>query len=240
MSTFVLVHGAWHGAWCWERVAPLLREAGQRVITPDLPGHGADRTPPWRVTLGSYARRVRNAAREGGERAIAVGHSMDGVVITQAAAREPGLFAGLVYVCAFVPEPGESLMTLARQDRDSRLRDAMVNGITHSTVMPGRAADIFYGACSAEAASAAVARLGPQPSLPAFQRVAKPRGPQPARAYIECTEDRAIGIALQRQMRERTGIARVATLATDHSPFYSAAEMLAGELNELAAFFAAA
>jgi len=237
MSTFVLVHGAWHGAWCWERVAALLRETGHRVFAPDLPGHGADATPAWRVTLGRYARRVREAARESGGRAIAVGHSMGGVVITQAAAQEPSLFAGLVYLCAFVPEPGESLMTLARQDRDAKLRDAMVNGITHSTVMPGRAADIFYGACSADAASAAVARLGPQPSLPAFQRVAKPRGPQPPRAYIECTDDRAIGVALQRQMRERAGITRVATLATDHSPFFSTPEALAKELGELAAFF---
>ena len=45
MTTFVLIHGAWHGGWCWEKVAPLLEARGHRVLAPDLPGHGANRTP---------------------------------------------------------------------------------------------------------------------------------------------------------------------------------------------------
>jgi pimeloyl-ACP methyl ester carboxylesterase len=45
MSTYILVHGAWHGAWYWEKVAPLLRQAGHQVIPFDLPGHGQDKTP---------------------------------------------------------------------------------------------------------------------------------------------------------------------------------------------------
>ena len=50
MATFLLIHGAWHGAWCWDRVVPLLRAAGHDVVAPDLPAHGADATPWWRVS----------------------------------------------------------------------------------------------------------------------------------------------------------------------------------------------
>jgi len=235
MSTFVLIHGAWHGAWCWERVVPLLRAAGHTVVAPDLPGHGADATPWWRVTLGAYARRCREAAREAGGRAIAVGHSMGGIVISDAAAREPGLFAGLIYLCAFVPEPGESLMALGRRDRDGRAPSAMRRGLTRSTIDPERGPAVFYNTCPSDVAAAATRRLCAQPNLPLFQGASAPREPLPPRAYIECSEDRAISLAHQRWMRERAGIAHVATLATDHSAFLCAPEALAATLGELAA-----
>lgn len=234
MANFVLIHGAWHGGWCWERVAPLLRERGHTVVAPDLPSHGADRTPRWRVTLGGYARRACDAARELGGHAIAVGHSMGGIVIAQAAAREPELFAGLIYLCAFAPLPGDSLMSLASRDREARTRDAMERGLIASSIRPGHAAETFYNTCSAADASSAEARLVPQPSVAMFQRASKPRAPLPKRAYIECTQDRAISLALQREMRERAGITRVETLETDHSPFYSAPAQLAGVLESLA------
>jgi pimeloyl-ACP methyl ester carboxylesterase len=234
MSRFVLIHGAWHGAWCWERVVPLLRERGHAVAAPDLPGHGADRTPWWRVTLGAYVRRTCAAAREAGGPAIAVGHSMGGVVISEAAAREPGLFAGLVYLCAFVPQPGESLMSLGMRDRDGRVPSAMRRHLTRTWIDPTRGADVFYNICPPDVAHAALPRLCPQPNLPLFQRTSKPRGPLPARGYVECSEDHAISLGHQRWMRERAGIAHVRTLATDHSPFYSAPAQLADVLCELA------
>jgi len=235
MSRFVLIHGAWHGAWCWERVLPLLRERGHSVIAPDLPAHGADATRSWRVTLGSYARRVCEAARASGGPAIAVGHSMGGVVISEAAAREPSLFAGLVYLCAFVPEPRESLMGLASRDRESGVLTAIKRRFVSTTILPERAPAVFYNTCPPDVPALAISRLCAQPNLPTFQRVSAPRGPLPPRAYIECSEDRAISLAHQRWMRERAGIPHVATLATDHSPFFSAPEALAHQLSELAA-----
>jgi pimeloyl-ACP methyl ester carboxylesterase len=234
MSTFVLIHGAWHGAWCWERLAPLLRAAGHTVIAPDLPSHGGDSTPWWRVTLGTYARRAREAARASGGPAIAVGHSMGGMVISEAAAREPALFSGLVYLCAFLPQPGESLMSLAARDREANTRSVMRRSFGRTTIEPSLAGEVFYNRCSASDVAAATPRLVPQPLLPMFQRAARPRSPAPPRAYIECSDDHAIGIGLQRFMRERAGIAHVATLATDHSPFFSAPEALAATLGELA------
>jgi len=111
----------------------------------------------------------------------------------------------------------------------------MRRGLTRSTIDPERGPAVFYNTCPSEVAAAATGRLCTQPNLPLFQGASAPRAPLPPRAYIECSEDRAIWIAHQRWMRERAGIAHVATLATDHSPFLCAPEALAAKLGELAA-----
>ena len=89
MATYVLVHGAWHGAWCWFKVIPLLEKRGHKVVALDLPSHGRDKTPTSSVTLQSYADRVCQTLDECSEPVVLVGHSMGGVVITQAAEQRP-------------------------------------------------------------------------------------------------------------------------------------------------------
>ena len=95
MARIVLVHGAFGRAACWDRVVPGLRTAGHSVEAIDLPGQGDDPTPVEQVTLDRYAQRVCEALAEGPP-AVLVGHSMGGMVITQAAARCPSLVARLV------------------------------------------------------------------------------------------------------------------------------------------------
>ena len=85
MSTYVLVHVSWGGAWCWDRVAPLLEQAGHHVVAFDLPAHGEDTTPVEQVTLASYTDRVVAVLDAQSEPVILVGHSHGGVVITQVA-----------------------------------------------------------------------------------------------------------------------------------------------------------
>lgn len=232
MATFLLIHGAWHGGWCWDRIVPLLRAAGHEVLAPDLPAHGEDRTAWWRASLGAYADRVCATARPAG-RVIAVGHSLGGLVITEAAAREPALFAGLVYVCAFLPLRGESLMSLGRTDT-SLVPDAARWGLGTIKISPERAAAAFYGGCASDDARAATERLCPTPILPMFQgvRAAPPR--EIPLGYVECTRDRAITIELQRRMHRRFRVARVVTMEADHSPFLGAPEELATALGTLA------
>lgn len=221
MLTFLLVHGSSHGAWCWEKIVPRLEALGHRALALDLPGHGADETPWWRVTLGAYSRTVRDAARGQGS-VIAVGHSMGGGVITQAANDEPDLFAGLIYVTGFVPIPGETMLGLARRDAVWRgLSVPRYHGGT-ITIRPERVAEIFYSACDPVDAEAAAARLTPQPMFPLVQRIAKPQGPTPPMAYVECLEDRTLSLGLQRYMHTRFTMSAVSALDCNHSPFYSA------------------
>lgn len=238
MATILLIHGAWHGAWCWDRLAPLLRAAGHDVIAPDLPAHGDDPTPWWRASLGAYARRACDAARPAG-RVIAVGHSLGGLVITEAAVREPERFAGLVYLCAFAPLRGESLMSLSRSDRETRVPAAARWGLGTISIVPARATDAFYHGCTPADAAAATARLCPTPILPLFQGASANLPPGLPLAYVECSDDRAIPIALQRRMHRRFAMQRVVTLETDHSPFLNAPDALAAELDALAGWSAA-
>jgi pimeloyl-ACP methyl ester carboxylesterase len=233
MATFLLVHGAWHGAWCWDRLAPRLRAAGHSVLAPDLPAHGHDGTPWWRASLAGYAQRVCDAARPAG-RVIAVGHSLGGLVITEASVREPALFAGLVYLCAFAPLRGESLMSLGRSDAGTLVPVAARWGFGTITIRPERATAAFYDGCAPADAAAATARLCPTPIRPIFQGVSAAAGRGIPLAYLECTEDRAITIDLQRRMHRRLPMQRVVTMEADHSPFLGTPDTLAEHLDALA------
>jgi pimeloyl-ACP methyl ester carboxylesterase len=104
MTPFILVHGAWHGAWCWERVVPLLAVRGFTARAIDLPGHGDDPTPPGRVSWEDYLERMGEALAAVAGPAILVGHSLGGGVITGAADRWPEKIRALVYLCALLPD----------------------------------------------------------------------------------------------------------------------------------------
>ncbi|MCA9862495.1 MAG: alpha/beta hydrolase [Thermomicrobiales bacterium] len=113
--TFVLVHGSWHGGWCWGRLAPLLEARGHRVLAPSLTGH-ADRrhllSPA--VGLSTHVEDIASLmAFSEVEDAILVGHSYGGMVIAAVAARRAERIAGLVYLDAFVPEDGQACFDLA-------------------------------------------------------------------------------------------------------------------------------
>ena len=111
-ATYVLVHGAWHGGWCWKRVAPLLRAAGADVYTPTLAGLGerAHRAGP-DIDLDTHVQDVVSFLEyEDLQGVVLVGHSYGGMVIRGVADRAPGRLARLVYLDAFVPEDGQALL----------------------------------------------------------------------------------------------------------------------------------
>jgi len=237
MTKILLVHGSSHGAWCWEKIVPLLQRAGYDVDTLDLPAHGKDKTPWWRTTLGRYSNAVRDVARKHDGDVVLVGHSMGGGAITQAAAQEPSLFKGLIYLSAFVPKAGETMLGLARRDAVWRGFSVPRYRFGTITVWPNRTKDTFYNTCSKADAEAAAARLCPEPVPPLLQPIAKPQAKGPPRAFIETTEDRTLSIDLQRFMHRRFDMKKVATLKTDHSPFYSAPVELSEKIAEIAADF---
>jgi pimeloyl-ACP methyl ester carboxylesterase len=237
LASFLLVHGSWHGAWCWDRLIPLLREAGHEARAIDLPAHGEDRMPPLRATLRGYGDRVAAAASEFDEKPIAVGHSMGGSAITQAAASHGDALAGLFYVCAFVPLRGDSLASLGFRDPKSLVmkRVSLASfALGAVRVAPGGARDLFYGTCTEADAKRAEQRLRPDPVRPLLQRLKGAVPDRLLRGYIECTEDRAISPSRQRAMAERASIRNIVTMQTDHSPFLSAPAELASHLSTLA------
>jgi pimeloyl-ACP methyl ester carboxylesterase len=225
MSTFVLVHGSFHGGWCWEHVVPRLTAAGHRVWAPDLPGRGGDPAQ----TLDAYAERIADTVAAQREPVVLVGHSMGGVVVTTVAEKVPDKLARLVYVCAFLPRSGQSLLELAKTDGESQLLRHLVideaRGLHH--VRREGAREAFYHDCSDGDATRAIERLGAEPlAVVATPVVTTPgRFGRVPRTYVECTDDRAVGPSLQRRMHAAQPC-RVVPLASSHSPFYSQPEAL--------------
>src|SRR5262245_46594927 len=118
---YVLVHGAWSNQHAWDAVAAKLRAAGAKVDTVDLPGHGADSTPLDQLSMAAYADRVTQAIDAAGDKVILVGHSMGGMVISQAAENRPAKIKSLVYVGAYVPASGQNLFGLSIGDTGSQI-----------------------------------------------------------------------------------------------------------------------
>ncbi len=233
MTTFVLVHGSFHGSWCWDAIALRLSGAGHRVIAVDLPGRAGVARPVAALGLADYAARVADAVVEAGERVVLVGHSMGGVVITAAAERVPERIERLVYVCAYLPQNGQSLLDLAQSDTESVLMRHLVfedhKGTHH--VRPDGAREAFYHDCADADATRATARLVAEPLAVVVTPVETSalRFGRVPRSYIECSDDRALGPSLQRRMHAAQPC-RVTRIASSHSPFYSRPDTLAAAL----------
>lgn len=237
MKHYVLIHGAWHGAWCWDTLAAQLRAAGHEVTALDLPGMGNDSTHASAVTLQSWIDHTVQTLASCDQPVVLVGHSMAGMVITGAAAVLPAKVSALVYVCAFLPVTGEALFELAsRPEGAATLVQQVPSDDGLCTLVPADNARVtFYGKCPPSATDAAVARLCPLPIQTVMDPLPAPASELSAlpRFYVECTEDCAIPIALQRFMWGRQAGIVVHTLDSDHSPFVSQPEKLAALLGSV-------
>src|SRR5882724_6726718 len=162
MARFVLVHGGFSGAWIWLPLMDRLKAAGHVVEAFDLPGMGNDNTSASEISLESYAGRVCEVLAANSEPAVVVGHSMGGIVATQAAARCPERVAALVYVAAFLPKDGQSLIDLLKLPEgagEQVLSNVVVDGEPPVAVMPAAASrHALYGSCADNVAAWAIAR----------------------------------------------------------------------------------
>jgi pimeloyl-ACP methyl ester carboxylesterase len=237
MSVYVLIHGAWHGSWCWDKIVPLLEKEGHTVVVPDLPGHGNDKTPIPEISLEAYANRVCEVLDAQSEPVILVGHSMGGIVITQAAEYRPEKIKKLVYLTAFLLQNGEFLLQYAEPDNDALVLPnlIMAEDQTYATVKEDALQEVFYSDCSEEDVKRAKSLLVPQAAAP----FATPVNTTPdnfgrvPRVYVACNRDRAISPSIQKKMYNNLPCEKVIKMDTSHSPFFSAPEELAGHLLSL-------
>lgn len=241
MANFILIHGAMHGGWCWERVVPLLARHGHRVVTPDLPGMGAAHFGTDPVTLESWSDFTAALLRAQPGRSILVGHSLGGMVISQAAEAAAGDIAALVYLCALLPRTGMSAFDLTRgentPDPHARLELHRTPDGACVTARPEDARLNLYGETPPGWAERAIARLVPQPVAPLTQPVILTHAQfgRVPRFYIECLRDRVIPLSLQRAMQAASPCRHVFAIDSDHSPFYSAPHATAAHLLDIAA-----
>lgn len=238
MSIYVLVHGAYHGGWCYEKIVPLLEAAGHTAIAVDLPGHGNNVLPIGDVSLDAYVNHVCDIVSAQPAPVILVGHSLGGMTITQVTERLPEKVAWVVYLTAMMPKNGQNRTDLAEFEGPEKMAAKRIiseDGLS-STMPEEIIPPTFYGQCSAEDVARAIERLVPQATEP-FLRQAQTtpeRFGSVKRAFIECERDNAIPIDMQRAMIAAQPCDRVFTIDTDHSPFYSAPDELARDLLALA------
>lgn len=230
MSEFVLIHGAWHGGWCWYKVQAFLEERGHRVLAPDLPGHGDDPGSLSDATMDNYVERVVSTLNQCEGPAVLVGHSMGGAVISQVAEQAPDAIERLVYVAAMVPANGESVLELAESNQASALRGNLEfsEDGTGVTVADDIIPVAFYHDCEETDVVWAREKLRPQNTSVMAHPVelTEERFGRVSKQFIECIEDQAIHIASQRWMARRAQCL-INTLNSSHSPFFSVPAALA-------------
>jgi pimeloyl-ACP methyl ester carboxylesterase len=243
MATYVLVHGAWHGGWCWKKVAPLLCAHGHEVFTPTLTGLGerAHLAHPL-VGLETHVRDVVTVLTyEGLHDVILVGHSNGGTLITAVAERIPERLAHLVYLDAFVPEDGQATIDLIsppqRAEWEVRVRDEGYGWLIPS-LRPAPWEDFlrdFWQVHDAADRRWMVERLRPTP-FKVFTDPVRRGNPAAAalpRTYIQCLGNPIPAFARFAAARSTPGW-RYRELATAHESFVTAPHELAELLLEVA------
>jgi pimeloyl-ACP methyl ester carboxylesterase len=201
MARFVLVHGAFSGAWTWGPLTDRLKAAGHSVEAFDLPGLGDDHTPASEVTLDGCADRLCEVLATSAERAIVVGNSMGGIIATHGAARCPNRVAALVYVSAFLPKDGQSLLDLTKLPEgagDQVQANIKIVGDSPVAFMPAAASrPALYGSCAEDVATWAISRQRPQPLAPFATAVSIPPELWRVSTGITCFAP-GIGLSLRR------------------------------------------
>lgn len=216
----LLVHGAFHGAWCWDRLRPELERLGISHETVDLPFTSPD----------DDVAAVRSVIDSSDESVTVLGHSFGGAVISAAAAAGEmpyGATTSLIFLTAFMTAPEQSVDFSGAPG----MADIQIGEVTAS-IDPKDAGSAFYHRCSADDADWATARLrtmptsvliAPPPPLPAWQILPS--------TYIVCTDDRILSVSAQEQMAQNAD--NTIRIDSDHSPFLSCPKRLAEVLNEI-------
>lgn len=240
MAGFVLIHGSWHGGWCFDAVAQLLRDRGHTVIAPTLPGMGGTAEEIAAVTLDGWgefaAQHCRDLKRDlGGAPVVLAGHSRGGLVISTAAEAAPAAMDALVYICAMMLPSGMSRAQFKELEGPNPAFDGIiskVHGGIATVVDPAHAGPVFAQVSPPELVAQVLPRLLAEPHAPRSQALHLTPGRYGSlpRTYVECTLDRTIPIESQRTMQVHSPGARVVTLEADHSPYLSRTVELADAL----------
>jgi len=234
MATFALVHGAWFGGWCWTPLAVELRKMGHTVVAPDLPIEDPD------AGIADYAAVVEKALDDSrvkpGDDVILVGHSLGGLTIPVVAEHRP--IAGLIFLCAYLPDPGKPMHT----DEDTYSPEwaaLSAKQVTHddgSTSWPEDAAvQAFFHDCTLLVATESARKLRRQSWTPALEDNPLKALPTAPAAYVLCTADRSIAPGWSRRMaRSRLGVDAI-ELPGGHSPMLVDAPLVADLFDQMAA-----
>lgn len=229
-NTYVLVHSAWLGAWQWQAVSPLIKAAGHRVITPDLPGHGSDKTPASQITMAHYVEALLAILDKEEKPVILVGHSFNAITVSRVAELRPNKVKHLVFLAGVLPTEGASFLDMAQQLEGSV---AVANFYfskdgTQAFVKQAAIKEAFMHDIS-EADYARIApKIVPEPAAPLHYvlELSQENYGRVTKHYIQCQQDKTLPTKNQWQMY----FAKVNTargLNSSHTPNFSKPKQLA-------------
>ncbi|MCB0397903.1 MAG: alpha/beta fold hydrolase [Flavobacteriales bacterium] len=238
MKTFILIHGSWHSAWNWHKVTPLLEKAGHKVFAIDLPGMGRDKTPVQDVTFEKTVQKICNLIDSIEQPVILVGHSKNGIMISQVAEHRAEKIEKLIYLAAYLIPDGKTQQTYSSQDKEGWLKPYVnIDLATRShTLDPAIYKEGLYHDCEDDITEMAKVILGSEPieSGTTILNLSEKNFGSVPRYYIECLEDRAVTPFIQRKMYAETPCRKVYQMQTSHSPFFSKPKELTELFQEIA------
>lgn len=228
-KTCVLVHGAWHGNWCWSKLTPLL-EPHFKVIAPNLPGRMPTPTTQ-RIDLKTHVDFIIDLINQERDPVTLVGHSMAGMIISQVAEKMPQKISGLLYLAAFLPKNNQSLSEIARGFSSPGISTEMTVNIENNIVSLAKSQktqELFFNMCSEQEAKFALDQLQPEPFQPFIDSVTLSDNNfgKVHKTYVLCSNDKTISSEDQMKMAKDV-VNNVISVSADHSPFYSSTQDLA-------------
>lgn len=209
----VLVHGAWHGSWCWEPLRERLEARGIKTHAPDLKSGGEQ--PHALADFHADAAEVRRLTDSIQAPVVLAGHSYGGMVVTQASAGSANV-RHLVMIATVMFDVDETWKEIRMPVREwIKLTES---GDAVAILDKPRAAELFFNRCSPSAAAWATSRLHTYMGTKSVsQRLTRAGWKEIPSTYLTCTDDRAIELRWQRRMAERA--THSVELDSDHSPF---------------------
>jgi pimeloyl-ACP methyl ester carboxylesterase len=230
MKTFILIHGSWHSAWNWHKVVPLLEKKGHRAIAIDLPGMGREKTPIREVKMKTTVEKICHLIDNIDGKVILVGHSKNGIMISQAAEYRPDKIEKLIYLAAYLVPNGRTQREYSVQDTEGVLKPYVTihESLEASTLDPEIYKEGLYADCDDDITELAKVLLSHEPiesGITPLQLTNENFGRVP-RVYIECTEDKAVTPFIQKKMYTELPCDKVYSLPSSHSPFFSMPDKL--------------
>jgi pimeloyl-ACP methyl ester carboxylesterase len=222
-STYVLVHGAFAGGYSWDKVKTALEANGDTVEVVDLPAHGADMTPVAGATLETYTKSVVSAIDAATEPVVLVGHSMGGIVISQAAEARSEKVKKLVYVAAVLIGDGKAMLTETANDSEAKLGGFLQMSADGATITAkdGWIQGAFCQDCSADDVATIKSHERPEPLAPIVTpiHVTPEKWGKVPRIYIHTTKDETIGPKQQQKFIDAFPCEKVISIESGHCPF---------------------
>ena len=234
----VLVHGAFETSEVWGQVTKKLQNDGYDVKNVALPGRRGNPLAPGDVSLALYQKSISEAIASETRPVVLVGHSFGGFAISAEAEAEPTKIKTLVYVAAYIPKNGQSLLTLATADKDSKLGPILKIDKEggHASVDPAAGSVVFANDAPANVQAMVAAGIVDEPLAPLATPVtlSAARFGKVDKVAIHTLRDEVVSPRLQTTMARTVSLRLTMTIDTGHTPFITKPDRLATEIERAA------